>query len=196
MWPMDGDKVGVLEFHDSGHASTQGLRSEAGRISFLTDGVFCGSPKKPWGVYLSWASSRIKRVARSTSAEKSLYAAHTVDSTSHLLAFGAWTLRREMLAASLATVHVVDCFNLVQHLRNINPNFVRKRIAIHNMAFNEMISTGINKEILWEDTKTQTPNSLTKVVTAYRSIMRLVVIKKSLPQRFNKGKRFVVFGKS
>ena len=43
---LDLENLGILAFHDASHASMPGLRSQSGRIHFITDGVATESTSK------------------------------------------------------------------------------------------------------------------------------------------------------
>lgn len=143
-----------------------GLRNQAGRMHFITGGVVNEDTWTISGSCLSWNSGRIKRVLRSTFAAETLAAAEPVDSTVHAKAMVSWTLYGEIFPGRPKAVHVTDCCSLVQHLRNLTPKCVEKRIAIDKMAFREMISSKVIEGILWRDTKVQLADSLTKLMNA------------------------------
>ena len=91
-----------------------------------------------------------------------------MDSTVHAQAMVSWTLYGNMTPGKPRAVHITDCCSLVQHLRNLTPKCVEKRIAIDTMAFREMLTEKVIEGILWRDTKVQLADSLTKLMNAER----------------------------
>ena len=106
--------------------------------------------------------------AWSTFSEESLAAEDIVDSTVHAQAMFSWTLFGHIDPGRPPAVYVTDCCSLVQHLRNLTPKCVEKRIAIDQMTFREIISPGIINAVLWRDTRAQLADSLTKLMTTER----------------------------
>ena len=154
--------MGFLEFHDASHVSIPGLRSQSGTIHFVTDGTACEESRTMVGPCL-WKTARVKRVFRSTFSAENLAAADVVDSAIHAQEVVSWTL-----FGAIIPRRMTDFCSLVQHLRNLAPKCVDKRIAIDKMAFREIISSKMISNILWRDTKVQLADCLTKLMTADR----------------------------
>ena len=113
---------------------------------------------------LCYTSARIKRVVRSTFAAESMAAADGLDATLYLNGFISWTFYGTW--ESIQSVMVTDCCSLVQHLNNLSPQTIEKRISMDTFAFREALEKNEVHRIVWCQTTHMLADCLTKFMKA------------------------------
>ena len=172
--PMENLSVSV--FQDSSWASMPGLRSQEGIVCVLTDNRIAekcvdlaGSPnvqirgtatskERPPVSLLSWKSSRVKRVVRSTFAAETMALADGMDKG--LAVFG---LLSELLACPVQHPVVLfeDCMSVVSNCTATCPHQLEKRLTLDLASIREAIE---DRKVLlrWIPTEEQLADPLTK----------------------------------
>ena len=160
----DINNLKIVTYSDAAHANLpDGASSTAGYITFLADGTHSS--------VISWRSSKIKRIVRSSTAAESLALSDALDDALYLREVFA-----ELLGKTLQIFAYIDNKNLHSVIHSTTA-ITEKRLRIEVAAIKEMIA---RKEISvrWVPTTDQLADSLTKRGSHTRKLIDVLTFAK------------------